>query len=58
MYMYMYNSVGPMHTLAFVGCCLATKILLYMCWLLPSNQNFKDPYLEPEVVEEVMGRLG
>ena len=28
------------------------------CWLLLGNQNVKGPYLEAEVVEEVMGWLG
>ena len=28
------------------------------CWKLLCNQNFKGPYLEAEVVEEVMGWLG
>ena len=31
---------------------------MYICWLLLSNQNFKGPYLEAEVVEEIMGWLG
>ena len=28
-----------------------------ICWLLLGNQNFKGPYLEAEVVEEVTGWL-
>ena len=31
---------------------------MYSCWKLLSNRNFKGPYLEAEVVEEVMGWLG
>ena len=31
---------------------------MYIYWLLLSNRNFKCPYLEAEVVEEVMGWLG
>jgi len=30
----------------------------YTCTLLLSNQNFKGPYLEAEVIEEVIGWLG
>ena len=30
----------------------------YTCLLLLSNQHFKGPYLEAEVVEEVIGWLG
>ena len=33
-------------------------VYMYICWKLLSNQNFKGPYLEAEVVEEVMGWLG
>ena len=29
-----------------------------ICWQLLRNQNVKGPYLEAEVVEEVMGWLG
>ena len=28
------------------------------CWLLLGNLDFEDPYLEAEVVEEVIGWLG
>ena len=31
---------------------------IYICWKLLSNRNFNGPYLEAEVVEEVMGWLG
>ena len=33
-------------------------VCIHVCWWLHSNQNFKGPYLEAEVVEEVMGWLG
>ena len=38
------------------GCTLS--MYMYICWKLLSNQNFKGPYLEAEMVEEVMGWLG
>ena len=34
------------------------KYMYWICWKLLSNQNFKGPYLEAEVVEEVIGWLG
>ena len=44
----------------FSDACLhsATIMYMYICELLLSNQNFNGPYLEAEVVEEVIGWLG
>ena len=33
-------------------------LYMYVCWQLLSNQKFIGPYLEAEVVEEIMGWLG
>ena len=38
--------------------CIYVHTCTYVCWNLLSNHNFKGPYLEAEVVEEVMGWLG
>ena len=46
----------------FIQCTITTHVIdtcsTLICYLLLSNQNFKGPYLEAEVVEEVVGWLG
>ena len=54
-YAHVHVHVCCMYLTLFIHVPLSNK---YICWKLLSNRNFKGPYLEAEVVEEVMGWLG